>query len=684
MLQLQRWEWYKLLVKSKGIIVLVVYITIHCVSMALPTYETASLMLEQSLRTYYQEYGGEVNDDTVQAIELKYRAISDAVSKKKEALADYRAQKISDEELNQTLKDTECLAREKRAFDKFYAHYQYCAEDPINRHLIETESWSKLLSLRTPDFMLIIFTILLTSLIWIEDSKQDINPIIRPTYFGGITLLISKWIVAVGISFIIAFCSQMIDVVFLLDDTSLQDGNSPLRSISYFASSPYRLTIWQAFLLGCISRFFGIIYCGLITVFCAGLLKNVVLGAFCSLASVMLPYVAGGSDFSYLKFPIPTGFVQAYLYQLGRGSSMNLNTLIKSACISGVIILTFCVISILQYGKVKIRISRKVVAICCSLIVLLNITGCSSQQSTTPISYASGYSQQVIEATDYFIYQSEGIYMVVEKKTNVSYELLNDPLEPDDIKTSLSLVKAVDNVVYFMLDTSEHKRSIQSIDLDTGERRIVYIDDYYGQSIKAFDVIIWEGPAQSYEASLNKLLDFFVFQDGIILLRGESITYLHNEHETVLYEGYYSEVTSNGKRLFFTNGNGILCEMDRNTSQITQFSNLYPIEPKVMGDKVFYLDPSQGNALCSIDLVSGECVIELSGNWKTYDIENDGIAAVNKEGEVFYLSMENGELSEVETDKIPQEIVLQKDCSAIIAVFYESTTQASHEVLILN
>lgn len=682
MIQPIKWEWKKLLLKNNGLLVIVLYFTICIISIILMTIDTASPVMQRSLERYYQEYGGELDDDTVMAIEAKYQAITEAVAARKTALSDYEAQNITYAELNSILRQLQPLIKEKRPFEEFYSYYKYASIDTAHRHLIDGDSWSKVLSLDTPNFVLIMFMILMAALLLKDDVKKEIILLNKPTYRGHSTHLFVKWLVTIGIVAILVFCTLIVEIVYLIINTSLQNGRAPLQSISYFADSPYNLTIWQAYLVGWIIRIGGLLYVGMITVCSIELLENTALGVFCALAATVIPYFAGGSDYSYLQYPTPAAFIQAFFYLLGRdlsGTYVDLNTVLELACISALIVMSLCALSTIHYQRVKV--ARKLNVIHILLVAVLMLQGCANTENYMTISYTLDFSQDVIEAIDYYVYKVDGEYFVYEKETHNRYALLNDPLEDEDHKTSISYLKAVDNVVYFVYYTAENKKSVQSIDLDTGERKILFVDDYYGRALKIFDVVIWEGPQHTYESSFDQLVNFFPCSTGIILLRGESITYLNNSREVVLYEGIYGDVTSNGESLFFINDEDVFCRIDVKTMDTIQYADIYPYQPTVVDNKVYYIDHALDNSLCVLDAQTGECTVIASGDWASFKVNQAGIALMDYQGNFYYSSLDDFSLEMINTVRTPQDYVLQNDCTAIILMYYESITHVTYEVL---
>lgn len=684
MCQILKFESFKLLIKNKGIFLVALYIALKMICMFDSTTSTHSPIMQQALNRYYQAYGGKLTEASIHEIQNKYDLINEAVNLQSKAFSDYDAQLITRAQLNQILDEVRPLIIEKRAFDKFYAYYAYCLENPEQRYLINTQAWVDVLSLKSPDFVLIVITLFLSGLALKNDLTKDIIQITKTTRYGYSSLLNAKLIVASGLAVLLGMITQLVNLLPVIINGTVIEGNSPLQSISLFSASPYTLTIWESFMLGSLIRILGLIYCSIIAVCLGELFRNVVLGCFSTLAIAVLPYFAFGSGGTYLMLPTITGLVQAFVYLLGRDNTevpLTLDAMVRIVVYSVVIALLLCGIAKRHYCSAK-RV-KKVSAIIAIILLVTTVSGCTNTTEAVTMDYASNYSQAIIEAKDYFVYYTDK-WMVTEKTTGRQYEFLNDPLEPEEYKQSLSYAKAAGNIIYFLYTNPESRRSIQSINLDTGERKTHFTDDLFGKVIKIFDVVIWEGPVETYESSLNKVVDFFILNNQIILIRGESITVVESGHEKLLYDGYFSNIASNGDRIFFTDEHGILCELDMQQPQVRRYSNIFPKQLKAIGNRLLYLDVTQGYALCEFDIEHVKTQILEIGTWESFQIVQNTILLIDSKRQLFYRQRGVTDLLRVDLTERPQEVFLLDNGNTFVGIYYDSVDRFSYRLFQLG
>lgn len=678
MLRVIKWEYRKLFVKNGGMLWILFFILTLIAGNSLQATSTESPYVQKLLSQYYEEYGGKLTEETVAAIEQKRNAIDEAVLLQNRAYSEFENQIISQAQLEQTLNEVMPLLREQRAFNKFYARYSYCTKDPERRFLIDPQGWSSLLQLDSPDFALLFFVILLAALIYKTDCPKSITQMLKPTCYGCVFLLYAKWVVAIGVALILGIMTQVIDILFRISSISWQNGAVPLQSLSAYSASPYNITIWQGYLYASLIRIFGLMYCSFLTICLVEICRNTVLGSFCTLAVVLLPYFAANQDSIYLKWPVPAGFVQALYYFVGGNSDSpkTLNAMLKAACLSVGIIIFLCVIAKQRYCDFK-RKSRTRLVLGAFLVVVC-LPGCSQINMIGSMNYSSSYSPDVIEADDYYVYRDEEM-IVVEKLTAKQYSLLNDPLESESFKQTFSNAKTVGNVIYFMCINENQNKTIQSINLDTGERNTLFTDNLFREDIKLFDVTIWQRPVITNDQIVNRLVDFFVLKNQLILIRGETISALQNGKEKLLYEGYFRNVSSNGETIFFTNEEAILCSISISPYAIKQFSNIYPSKMIAIDSRIFYLNPSDENALYSFDINTEEQTLVQKGNWRSLSTDGARFVLRDLNNKWYILDLKESSLTEIIIPYSCSDIVLLKGVEKIIIVSYDDSQEITYK-----
>lgn len=548
-------EWDKLMIKQKGWLWILFCIVLLLMGALLPGIFQGDSETGKQLQRFYAEYGGALTEDTRNAIQEKKTAIENALQRQNQGYADYESGKITETELKSILGETAEILRDRRAFDRFYGAYRYCAEDPDKRYLVETDGWFSLLYLGTPNFVLLFFVVWLTAMVYKSDVQQDIRRMIQATCRGRTLLLYGKWLVAASAAMLLWLCGMLVDYIAALPVTY---GRAPLQSLKYFAGSPYPVTFLQTYLLGNGVRLFGVLYCAMLTAAAIELSGNAVIGSFLSLAIVILPFIVGSAENLYLQLPIPTGFVQAFSYFLGVPGTVNNLTCMGRNLIVSLSVMAFLLICA-RIHYVGFRRKRRIPTICVGALLLLCLTGCGHRDDALNMDYGEDYSFDQIEAEDYWLYRREEM-VVVEKETGREYPLFCDPLEPEELKPTFSCGKTIGNTVYFLYSDEQYTQTIQAIDLDTGERIKLFADATDHRDVKIFDVVIWESTARPSDREENYLKDFFFCNGKLILLREMSISMLQNGWEIPLYSGEYKDLTAKSGDIWFTNAEGeIIC-----------------------------------------------------------------------------------------------------------------------------
>lgn len=639
MIQLIRWQHKKLFIKNGGLFVVLLYVGLIIFIGMLPTDSFESPSIRIAMSEYYQTYGGKLTEHTAEAIENHHQEILNAESLWDSAVQKYYDQKITADEFRQIQRTVQDLRNEKRAFEKFYANYQYSAQQPDNRYLVDTQGWSKTMEISNPDFLMVLFSIFLVSLIDKADAGKNITLLIKSTRYGNGMHLLSKWVMAFICAAIVLFTTIIVRLLLISYKYDLTNYNVPLQSMSYFSYSPYDLSILQGFLLASMFQLVGLTCCNVLTVCLTGAYSNVVLGSFSGLATTLLPYFVFYEDAKYLELPFPTGLIQGVSYlhgvEIGRMRSLNTAVAVFLSMLIGLIFLGLYLS--LWKGKLK---QKMTIALFAPLIV--SLCGCSPN---VPISMACSTHDPLylIETDDYYVYKQNEM-MVQEKTSGRKHPLLDNPLESAEQKMNISHIKAHHNTIFFMYLNSDNLPVIQSFNLDTGERETIFEEIAYGKEVMVFDVPVWQRPGLTFDQISNLVENFIFVNHELILLRSESITVVRNGIEEILYEGRYWSVSSNGANIFFVDSERILCRLDPTTGTVSRFPNCMPTLPKAYGDSVLYLDAQTENALMAMDTTTSECKMRFAGKWNDFQCSGNYIVLEDPRGALWLAKPDSTEL----------------------------------------
>lgn len=307
--------------------------------------------------------------------------------------------------------------------------------------------------------------------------------------------------------------------------------------------------------------------------------------------------------------------------------------------------------------------------------VLLGFSGCSSTTSDISMSYREGVSTFVVDAKDYYLLAEENKMMVYERLTGERYPLLNNPLELEESKQMVTGVKSYGNDIYYIGHNSDLDSVITVLDLDTGDSRVLFTEDRQGRKVELFGVTLWEETAAGYRTLNNQLLDFFVFNGQLILIRSESISLFNGSTEIPMYEGYFKDVTSDGSDIFFTDGEGVLCRLVLEEKEVEQFPTIRPTQPMAADHKVFYLDPQRNKQLMVFDLYTQEVSVVLEGTWSSFTVSDRYIWAESQAEHALYRSdLTGGDSKKVSIPFYDDYAVLNSE-QKIVIIEYDMSGQ---------
>lgn len=317
MKQVIKWELYKILIARVGIIFIFIYFILQILLGINNNYKLEnriSPITQKHIDSYYEEYGGELNEIKCKNIEQKKSTIDSAVALQKEALIKYENGSITESDLNSIIANTFSTVKEKKAFEKFYKNYNYCKNDLNKRFLINTSSWEILLDVDAPDFVTPFLLITLIAFSYIDDVKKKPLEIIKNTQIGFCKLVWCKLISFIILAVVIGFLEQLGKIIISINVHPLENFSAPIQSLYIFSNSNYNISLLQTFILGSIIKIWGLIYLIIITNTMILLLKNVMFGVFSSSTIFVLPYFLLNKDNLYLSLPLPIGFLQQNIF----------------------------------------------------------------------------------------------------------------------------------------------------------------------------------------------------------------------------------------------------------------------------------------------------------------------------------------------------------------------------------
>lgn len=311
--------------------------------------------------------------------------------------------------------------------------------------------------------------------------------------------------------------------------------------------------------------------------------------------------------------------------------------------------------------------------------MLACLSGCGTPIPDASTPYNGTGTGYVVEADDYYILRGEDT-MVVEKTTGKKYPLMNDPLNPETSSRVAGNLKTCGNVVYFLWSDEAYNPTVCSLDLDTGKRHTLFTDRKQGREIRLFDVTIWKEKIPLHHDDSDSLKNFFLLEGQLVLIRGGAVTLYDGRRETAIYEGKTDDVTTDGRRVFFTDEKGVLCCLDT-AGELTRFPDCRPVQPAVVGNKAYFLDPYAGNSFAAFDLEAQEQRTVLPGEWKSFTTDGEGFLLTDKTGAAFYVNPDGTDYYRVATPDAFDEAVLLDGGENIAFISYDPSASSPVQIL---
>lgn len=320
MIKLCAWEWKKMVVKGDGW-VLLCGLAVWCLLDVLAGFHMAAYIetptVEKQLAGYYREYGGTLTGEKLDRIECHNEAIAQAKKMQNQAFSDYDNQRISPEELESILSQTDDWVNQEMAFRLFYRDVSYCREDPQHRFLVEKRGWQMLLKSTGPHFLLVLICVLLVSRMCSCDLSQTTEAVLKTADKGRQHILFAKWGTAAGIAVFIGVFYSLCLYGKVMRYLPLDGYSAPIQSLPAFSASVYPFSLLGMFLVGCAVRVCGLVLLSVGSVCLILLVRQAAAGTLLALSVNMIPYFLWVADEAYTRIPVPIGLVTAFSYFAG-------------------------------------------------------------------------------------------------------------------------------------------------------------------------------------------------------------------------------------------------------------------------------------------------------------------------------------------------------------------------------
>ncbi len=328
---------------------------------------------EAAYLSYIQRWQGKLNEQKVSEMQEEY----------------YRLNHAGNQEMQAN----------KAVFMEVYNQYYYAKEDPSRRFLVDERGWNTILTHDSVNFLLVLCLSALCVPVFCGEYSCQMDKLLRSCRNGREQLAEYKLMIMAAAAMIAVLLFQGVQFLTVAMTAGLSGFSYPLQSLSFFETSPYTLTIGQAYVIVVLCRIAGAAWFAVMTAFLSVWCRKTVLTIFSTISLSIFPHLFGDSFFKYV-LPLPSGLLAGTGYLWGTLTVPRYNddyTEINDAVIfRGLSQKEFCallglfavVILILLFFTVRRYAGRKPQAviripICAVLIVSLSfllLTGCAGER----------------------------------------------------------------------------------------------------------------------------------------------------------------------------------------------------------------------------------------------------------------------------------------------------------------
>lgn len=463
-------EWKKLWFYQRGVMILLLSLLAYAVLCLISGCDSTKAIMqnEAAYLSYMQRWQGEMNDQKAAEMQAEYDALNHA----------------DDWEVQET----------KSAFMEVYNQYYYAKENPSRRFLMDERGWNTLLTHDGVNFLLVLCLLALCVPVFCGEYSCQMDQLLRSCRNGREQLAKYKLLIMAVTAMSATLLFQGVQFLVVGMTVGLSGLSYPLQSLSFFETSPYILTIGQAYGIVVLCRVAGAAWLAVMIAFLSVWCRGTVLTIFAGISVSLLPHLLGSNFLKYI-LPLPAGLLSGTGYLWGTLTEPRYNadyTEIHDVVIfRGVAPNEFCVLLglfavvllILLFFTVQRYVGRKSgvgvrIPICAVLLMSLSfllLTGCSGETLAESVYDFFGNNDHG-ENADYTIELNlmENAIYATERKSGDAVLLNRSTFQPQGDIFAIYVTEST--CYYAMQNTSGTGEGVwvYGVDLHDFSERLVY------------------------------------------------------------------------------------------------------------------------------------------------------------------------------------------------------------------
>lgn len=285
-------------------------------SISTPQYNFQTKQYNDRYHVYLSDFGGKITEKKQHNIIREQERIEDAEKDFLELFSKLYNGEIASDEYDLKLDSYKNLYEDKMAFQQILNQYDYAAEDPENRYIMDENGWYVILQDNNINFLLLFCIIYMVTQVFCPEYETEMYNILSCSKNGKKPLAFSKIFIGMIFTALFFLISEIIKVLSVWNEFGLYNNEYPLQSISYFYACPYDITIGQGFIIICTLKLLSFVVIGAITATISVIIKKSMPTFFISAIVTLSPYFL--FDIKKILYFIPyLGFMMSGYYFRG-------------------------------------------------------------------------------------------------------------------------------------------------------------------------------------------------------------------------------------------------------------------------------------------------------------------------------------------------------------------------------
>lgn len=656
------YEIKKIMFHQKGLLYIILVLLLSTVWLIVSDspYDSAMEQYKSEYEWYLEKVNGCCTHENALYLEQEAERITQAVNKQSYLLESYYDGKISESQYKKESREIREVLEHQNGFEVIYQQYLYICENAENRYFIQTNGWTGLLSGSTLNFVLFLGILLLVTPAFCFEYSCQMDVLILTSKEGRKSSLHKLLMMIAGV-FLMCASISLIEYGFYSLKYGLPNGDYPIQSLSYFASSSKDITLFEGYVCIGLLRLFGGVFLAILLMCISVLAKKYAITLLIGAVSVMIPYIGLSKTIIYrLLLPLPfllgTDFFAGDIISNDTltgdkkivFAEIDINTLLILLSVS-ILLCILAVAWILRCSsnkwQIKSRKKRNAATLAVILSLVLTIVGCSNNGKSQNYIYNSSADY---DCMGYEIIQDEETFNYYLKNTSTgeTLNLVRSPMfgvfsDEEQVRafcvclpylyytTSVteSYVNRVGND-----NSSITKIAVVELNLDTFEEKIVFEQiTNSGRSLFGIDYDMgdkWEFLGFHYA--------FFLNSDSIFFIGNEGITQVNRSTKSIIKLDIPTNgnISFDGESIFYKNGQSVLTRYHVPSGETVTYEKVVVYDFCIDEQSIYYVSRTDSNFVYSCD---------KDGNNKKLISDMPAMSVTCDTDNIYILAKESGE-----------------------------------------